>query len=298
MRVAAGAAPRMLASPAAARTLLDSAGIRPSRSMGQNFLVDANILRIIAEAADLQPYDAVIEVGPGLGALTQALVEEGGKVYALESDRRLLRILEHELGYATNLQLVEADAARFDFATLWEAEPPAGVKMVSNLPYQIAATLVVDCLQRYPWLETYTVMVQREVADRLACGPGSRDYSGASVKVQARSEIRRVASVSRNCFYPKPGVDSTILHLARREAEGLPGVVRSGYFDRVVTGAFGQRRKKLANSLSAAVGLSLEAGSVRSALEDLGKDPGVRAEDLSPAEFIRLAESLTGTKDD
>lgn len=287
-----GAAPRMLASPAAARALLDSAGIRPSRSMGQNFLVDANILRIISEAAGLSPYDTVIEVGAGLGALTQTLVAECGKVYALESDRRLMEVLEHQLGSATNLVLVEADASRFDFATLWDSEPPTPVKMVSNLPYQIAATLVVDCLQRYPWLSEYTVMVQREVAGRIASGPGSRDYSGASVKVQARAEVRRVASISRNSFYPRPAVDSAILHLARRDSRSIPGVVSSGLLDRVVTAAFGQRRKKLANSISSSAGFAPQAATVKEAIDTLGIDPGARAEDLSPDQFVRLAEHL------
>jgi 16S rRNA (adenine1518-N6/adenine1519-N6)-dimethyltransferase len=286
----AGAAPRTLASPAAARALLETAGIRPSRSMGQNFLVDANILRIISEAAGLAPYDTVIEVGAGLGALTQVLVEECGKVYALESDSRLIGILEHELGGAANLVLVEADASRFDLATLWDSEPPAPVKMVSNLPYQIAATLLIDCLQQCPWLTEYTVMVQREVADRIACGHGGRDYSGASVKVQTRAEVRRVASVSRNSFYPKPAVDSTILHLARRDPASLPAVVGSGFLDRVVTAAFSQRRKKLTNSLAG--GLDIDTASVRSALEALDIDPGARAEGLSPEQFVRLCERL------
>ncbi len=288
----AGAAPRTLASPAAARTLLEAAGIRPSRSMGQNFLVDANILRIISEAAGLEPYDTVIEVGAGLGALTQVLIEESGKVYALESDRRLMGVLEHELGSAANLVLVEADASRFDFATLWDSEPPTPVKMVSNLPYQIAATLVVDCLQRYPWLTEYTVMVQREVAGRIACGPGSRDYSGASVKVQVRAEVGRVASVSRNSFYPKPAVDSTILHLVRRDRASIPDVVGSGLLDRVVTAAFSQRRKKLTNSLAASGGLNVDTSCVTGALDSLGAAAGARAEDLSPEQFVRLAEFI------
>lgn len=287
-----GAAPRTLASPSTVRSLLDAAGIRPSRSMGQNFLIDANILRIIIEAAGLGPFDTVIEVGAGLGALTQALVEEGGRVWALESDRRLMRILERELAYATNLVLVEADAARFDFETLWESGPPATVGMVSNLPYQIAATLLIDCLKRYEWLRSYTVMVQREVAERILCGPGSRDYSAASVKVQALSEVRRVASVSRNSFYPRPGVDSTILHLVRRDPGLLPRVVRSGLFDAVVTGAFAQRRKKLANSLGSSELTGAGPAEVRAALAAAGKDTGGRAEDLSPDEFVVLAQAL------
>jgi 16S rRNA (adenine1518-N6/adenine1519-N6)-dimethyltransferase len=295
MSLEAGAAPRMLVSPAVVTSLLDRAGIHPSRSLGQNFLVDANILRIIAEAAELSALDTVIEVGAGLGALTQALVERSGRVYALESDRRLIPILEQELSYARNLVLVEADAARFDFTTLWEVEPPDDVKMVSNLPYQIAATLLVNCLKRCPWLRLYTIMVQREVADRLVCGPGSRDYSAASVKVQVRTSVRRVANVSRNSFYPRPGVDSTILHLERRgehEPGGTLEATDAEHFDRVVTAAFSQRRKKLVNALCSAPGLGVDSGRAREAVEKLGRDSGSRAEDLSPAEYLELSSLL------
>jgi 16S rRNA (adenine1518-N6/adenine1519-N6)-dimethyltransferase len=288
-------APRTLASPATVTALLDSAGIRPSRSMGQNFLVDANILQIIIDAACISHLDTVIEVGAGLGALTQALLESSGRVYALESDDRLTGILEKELGYATNLVLIGADAARFDLNTLWEADPPDDVKMVSNLPYQIAATLIVDCLSRYDWIREFTVMVQREVAARLISEPGSREYSGASVKTQARAVVSRVANVSRNCFYPKPKVDSTILHLARRGSADSAGMLEPGTwerFDRVVSAAFSQRRKKLTNSMSSSEALGVTPGQVRLALLDIGRDPASRAEDLSVGEFAELARLL------
>ncbi len=293
----AGAAPRTLASPNTVKNLLASAGIHPNRSLGQNFLVDANILRIITDAADLSPFDTVIEVGAGLGALTQALVEQCGKVYALESDRRLMRILARELSYARNLVLVEADAARYDFEQLWEAEPPDDVKMVSNLPYRIAASLVVGCLKRYPWISRYTIMVQREVAERLLCEPGCRDYSSASVKAQVLARVRRVANVSRNSFYPRPRVDSTILNLERRPESELVeefGADGMGRFDRVVTAAFSQRRKKLANALAASHDLPADGEVVRHALQRIGRDPSVRAEDLSPEEFVDLSEMLRG----
>lgn len=290
----AGAAPRTLASPKTVRNLLDSAGIHPSRSLGQNFLVDANILRIITDAADLSLYDTVIEVGAGLGALTQALVEQCGKVYALESDSRLIRMLARELSYAGNLVLVEADAARYDLTGLWESHPPDDVKMVSNLPYRIAATLVVNCLKRHPWLKSYTIMVQREVADRILCEPGRRDYSSASVKTQVLARVRRVANVSRNSFYPRPAVDSTILNLQRRPDAELEEKFGGGTqrFDRVVTAAFNQRRKKLANALASSPGLSTDTASVRQALQRIGRNPAARAEDLSPEDFVDLAEML------
>ena len=135
-------------------------------------------------------------------------------------------------------------------------------------------------------------MVQREVADRIACGPGGSDYSGASVKVQARADVRRVASVSRNSFYPRPGVDSAILQLSRRDPGDPDGVVRSGFFDRVVTAAFSQRRKKLVNSLAASGGLGVDAARCQEPARRPRDRPGARAEDLSPEQFIWLSERL------
>lgn len=291
----AAPAPRTVTSPAVVASLLESAGIRPNRSMGQNFLVDGNIVRIITQAAGLSPYDTVIEVGAGLGALTQTLVERGVRVYALEADPRLVHVLERELGGARNLVLVEADASRFEFETLWEGEPPDDAKMISNLPYRIAATLVIDCLKRYPWLKEYTVMVQREVAERLASSPGGREYSGASVKVQVRASVKRVARVSRNSFYPKPKVDSTILHLVRHVPGLWSGEGDAGgeeFFDSVVAAAFGQRRKKLTNALSAANGPGVSSATIALALKEIGREPGVRAENLAPDEFVRLSSLL------
>ena len=285
---------RRLTSPAVVRELLSGAGLRPRRGYGQNFLVDANVLRITTEAAALEPFDTVIEVGAGLGALTQALVEQSGKVYAIETDERLAEILERELAYVGNLVLIRADAMDLDPASLWQGSPPDNTKMVSNLPYQIAATLLVDWLRDHDWVTSYTVMVQREVADRITGGPGGKDYSGATVKIQYRAEAHKVASVSRNSFYPRPQVDSAIVHLRRRaegEKQGMPRAEDEGLFDRLVTAAFQQRRKKLANAVSAGFpGLTPEV--VARALGEIVKPAGARAEELSPAEFALLSNAL------
>jgi 16S rRNA (adenine1518-N6/adenine1519-N6)-dimethyltransferase len=282
---------RRLASPAVVRRLLTSRDIHPRRAMGQNFLVDANVLDIIADAASLGPGDTVIEVGAGLGALTQLLLERCRDVFALESDPRLARVLREELAGAGNLTLLEVDAAGFDLSGLWPGEPPAGVKMVANLPYGIAATLLIDCLSRFPWISGYTVMLQREVAERITSAPGSRSYSAATVKVECRASVKKVANVSRNCFYPRPGVDSTLLRLDRRRAGPGGGEVNMEFLDRVVTAGFNQRRKKLANSLSSTL-TSLGRDNVYRAISSIGRGEGVRAEDLSPEEFARLARFL------
>ena len=284
--------PPALTSPTVVTKLLNEAGIRPRRSLGQNFLIDANVLRIIEKASSLSPSDTVIEVGAGLGALTQALVERCARVYALESDPRLFKILERELGPAQNLVLVAADAARFDFGGLFEGKPPERVKMVANLPYGIAATLIIDCLYNYPWIGEYTVMVQKEIAKRLTAEPGSKDYSAATVKARCLAGVKRIANISRNSFYPTPRVDSTLLcikHL-EQEVELLPA--DRAFFNAVVTAAFGQRRKKLANSLSASTEISIDRETIREALSAIGKGPDSRAEQLSPAEFVKIAGRL------
>lgn len=283
--------PYRLASPAAVARLLSENGIRPSRRLGQNFLTDPNILRKIIRAAELSKRDTVLEVGAGLGALTAALADRCGHVYAVERDRGLFEALSRELARAGNLVLVHGDAARLDLAGLFDGGPPEGVKMVSNLPYNIAATLLVDCLVDRPWITSYIVMVQREVAVRLLADPGGRDYSAATVKMRCRASVRKVASVSRNCFLPPPGVDSTVIGMKRFGPGEGPEPPPGPSFDRVVTAAFAQRRKKLANALAAG-GLGITADGVREALSGMGLDPEARPERVSPEEFAQLSRLL------
>lgn len=293
--LAGGTRSRKVTSPVVARALLEEAGVRPSVTRGQNFLVDENVLGVIERAASLSPSDTVVEVGAGLGALTEILIARCGRVFAVEQDSRLMGVLEMRLGGAQNLVLVHGDAVKLDLFSLWpEGEPPRA-RMVSNLPYRIAATLVVDWLIAYPFLTDYTVMVQREVATRMTSSPGGKDYSAATVKIAYRAQAERVASVSRNSFYPKPRVDSVIVRLRRRgagESVDVPRARDERHFDLVVTAAFAQRRKKLANSLASHPGLDVDARSVAGALAAVGRDPGARAEELSPADYTRLAELL------
>lgn len=284
---------RRLTSPGVIRALMAREGLMPKRGYGQNFLTDANVLRIITSAAQLDAYDTAVEVGPGLGALTQALVEQCGKVYAIESDESMLRVLKEELSYVSNLVVIHADALAFDLESLWEGQPPDGIKMVSNLPYQIAATLLVKWLQNYPWLKEYTVMVQREVADRVVGRPGTKDYSSASVKIQHRADAERVANVSRNSFFPRPRVDSSIVKLVVKDVAHAED---NDLFDRVVTAAFGQRRKKIVNSVPAGLRGAAPA-DVAGALGEMGKSQNTRAEELSPEEFERLALMIKSRMD-
>ncbi len=250
--------------------------VTPKKSLGQHFLVDENILRVIERLAELGPGDVVLEVGPGLGVLTRFLAERVAHVHAVEVDRRL----------APNLVGIErttihwGDAMRLDISRL--APPPA--KLVANLPYNVATPIVAESLN-VEQLTNWCVMVQREVADRFFAQPSTKAYGSVSVLVQLATERTGFHPVSREVFRPRPNVDSALVAF-RRTAPGVTLPVK-----RIVEGAFGHRRKTLANSLSLS-GLVTRERAVE-ALGAIGRDTSVRAEALAPEEFVALAEALT-----
>jgi len=252
--------------------------VRPQarRSLGQHFLVDDNVLRVIERLAELDRDDVVLEVGPGLGVLTRFLAERVTHVHAVELDRRLashLEGIEH-----TTVQW--GDAMRLDVSRL---EPPPH-KLVANLPYNIATPLVAESLT-VDQLTGWCVMVQREVADRFFARPSTKAYGSVSVLVQLASERTGFHPVSREVFRPRPNVDSALVAF-RRTGPGAPLPVK-----RIVEGAFGHRRKTLANSLSLS-GLVTRERAV-AGLAAIGRDASVRAEALAPEEFVALAAALT-----
>ncbi|MBN2168308.1 MAG: ribosomal RNA small subunit methyltransferase A, partial [Actinobacteria bacterium] len=241
------------------------------------------------DAAGLTGTDTVLEIGPGLGAMTQVLAENSGRVFAVENDPRLVGVLRRELSGALNLEIIEEDAMRCDLEAVVGKEAAGKVKMIANLPYNIAATLIIRCLQKYSWISEYVVMVQQEVAERILSRPGIRSYSAATVRIGCRAEVSKVTDVSRNCFYPKPKVDSTVVKIMRKEELVFESDKQERVFESVVSGAFHQRRKKLVNSVCSTI-KSLERGNVSEALVSLGKDPDVRAEELSPLDFLELSK--------
>jgi 16S rRNA (adenine1518-N6/adenine1519-N6)-dimethyltransferase len=248
----------------------------PKKRLGQHFLVDENILAVIARLAPLEPDDVVLEVGPGLGILTRYLAERVAHVHAVELDRSL----EPNLRGIPRTTLHWQDALALAPGDL----DPAAVKLVSNLPYNIGTPFVVESLDRFPALGSWCVMVQREVADRFFAAPGSKAYGAVSVLVQLAADRTGFHPVSREVFRPRPNVDSALVAF-RRIAPGTgPGVKR------VVEAAFAHRRKTLANSVALARLASREQAAA--ALEAIGRDPTARAEALSPAEFVALAARL------
>ncbi len=253
----------------------------PKHALGQHFLADENILRVIERLADLGPGDVVLEVGPGLGALTRFLADRVSLVHAVEIDRSLEPYLREALAGRDNVVLRFEDALRLDPGSL---QPPP-TKLVSNLPYSVAAPLIVDSLDRLPTVQLWCVMVQREVADRLFARPGSKAYGAVSVLVGLAGERTGFHPVSREVFRPRPRVDSALVAFRRR-----PLPQRWSQVKRLVEAAFAHRRKTLVNSLRQA-GL-VDPDRALAALAQLGRPPSVRAEELRPEELVRLAELL------
>ena len=251
------------------------------KELGQHFLVDENLLGVIARLAELAPADVVLEVGPGLGVLTTYLAERVAHVHAVELDRSLEPALREAIGDGPAIELHLGDALQLDLAAL----RPEPTKLVSNLPYNIATPLVVESLDGLPSVGHWTVMVQREVADRFFAQPSTKAYGAVSVLVQLATERTGFHPVSRTVFRPQPNVDSALVAFRRR---GLPPDYAR--VKRLVGAAFAHRRKRLANSLDLA-GLA-GRDEAAAALEAVGRDRNARAEELEPAEFVALAAAL------
>ena len=256
--------------------------VRPKRELGQHWLVDPNILRVIERLAELDAKDVVLEIGPGLGFLTAYLADRVSTVHAVELDERLEAPLREQLAGRENVDLVFGDALVVLHAGF---EPPPG-KLVANLPYNVATPIVAESLSALPSVERWCVLVQREVADRFFAAPGTKDYGAVSVVLQLVAERTGQHHVARSCFRPPPNVDSALVAFRRTRAWG-PELARAR---RLAQAGFAHRRKTLANSLE----LVGHADRPRAAegLAALGRASDVRAEELAPDEFLRLAELL------
>ncbi|SKC38031.1 16S rRNA (adenine(1518)-N(6)/adenine(1519)-N(6))-dimethyltransferase RsmA [Krasilnikoviella flava] len=277
--------PGALLGPAEIRELAGRLGVRPTKTLGQNFVHDGGTVRKIVRAAGLRPGERVVEIGPGLGSLTLGLLEAGASVVAVEIDRALAgQISETVRVHApdADFTVVAADALE---VTELPGEPPTA--LVANLPYNVAVPVLLTFLQRFPSLERVLVMVQAEVADRLAAGPGSRTYGVPSVKAAWYADTRRSLNVSRHVFWPEPNVDSALVALEKREPP-VTTATREQVFA-VVDAAFAQRRKTLRAALSGTFGSGVAA---EEALRAAGVDPGLRGERLEVADFARIAEQL------
>ncbi len=265
-------------------------GIRPDRELGQNFLVDSNILGVIERAAELGPEDVVLEIGGGLGVLSEHMAERTAHVHVVEIDRRLAEALLDATEPHRNVTVHWGDAMAIDLASM----SPAPGKVVANLPYGIAAGALLRTIEELPGVERWVAMTQREVGRRLAAAPGSGEYGTPSVLAQLACEVRVVRAIPRTVFHPVPNVDSVLVEMRRRPAPGEQGGVSPEALRALVAGAFAHRRKTMAGSLAIAGGAP-GAGRerVREALASLGHPADARAERLSPEDFRALAGILS-----
>jgi 16S rRNA (adenine1518-N6/adenine1519-N6)-dimethyltransferase len=279
-----------LLGPAEIRSLAVDLGVRPTKALGQNFLHDANTIRRIVRTAGVGPGDVVLEVGPGLGSLTLGLLDAGSQVVAVEIDPVLGAALpgtvaDRQPVAADRLTVVVADALR-----LTELPDPQPTALAANLPYNVAVPVVLHLLERLPSLRTGLVMVQAEVADRLAAAPGSRVYGVPSVKVAWYAGAQRAGAVPRAVFWPVPNVDSGLVRLTRRPPP--LGAARRDVFE-LIDAAFAQRRKMLRSALASWAGSSAAAEAV---LRAAGVDPTARGETLDVTAFTRIAAEAKGDR--
>ncbi|NUR06620.1 MAG: 16S rRNA (adenine(1518)-N(6)/adenine(1519)-N(6))-dimethyltransferase RsmA [Nocardioidaceae bacterium] len=280
------AGPRLL-GPAEVRLLADRLGLRPTKQRGQNFVIDANTVRRIVRASGVTADDVVLEVGPGLGSLTLALLGTGARVVAVEVDPLLADALPGTVatyapGCAERFEVVAADAMR-----VTDVPGPPPTALVANLPYNVAVPVLLHLLALLPGLRHGLVMVQAEVADRLAAGPGSRTYGVPSVKAAWFADVRRAGSVGRTVFWPAPNVDSGLVAWTHRDPP-VTDVSREQVFA-VVDAAFAQRRKTLRSTLKPLAG---SAEAVDAALADAGVASSARGEALGVEDFARIASAL------
>ena len=251
------------------------------KELGQHFLVDENLLGVIGRLAELDPADVVLEIGPGLGVLTRYLADRVSRVHAVELDRSLEPRLREAIRERSNVALHFGDALRLDLAGL----DPQPTKLVSNLPYKVATPLVVESLDGLPAVGHWTVMVQREVADRFFALPSTKAYGAVSVLVQLAAERTGFHPVSRTVFRPRPNVDSALVAFRRHELPDDFARVKQ-----VVSAAFAHRRKRLANSLELAAVADRDRAA--QALTAIDRDASARAEELAPPEFVALTRAL------
>lgn len=274
--------------PSRVAELLQAHGIATSRRLGQNFLVDANILRKVVEAAELGPSDCVVEIGAGLGILTLELAERAGRVIAIEKDRRCFAALQQTTRELTNVELMHADALEVDWAKLCQESAPA--KIVANLPYGISKEVLRRIFDARRRLACAVLMLQKEVTDRLTAAPGTKAYGPLAIAAAVFADTKLIATVSPTSFFPPPKVRSGIVRL-RFLTEPRVAIADEERFFAVIKAALGERRKTLFNALSSS-SLGVDRDTLRVALLTTGLDGQRRGETLTPGEFAALANEL------
>ncbi len=281
-----------LANPKNTKEIVQKYEFSFRKKLGQNFLIDPSVPERIVETAQITKDDCVVEIGPGIGTLTQYLAEAAGKVVAVEVDRMLIPILEETLDGYGNVTVIHGDILKTDLgAVAREHNGGRPLKIAANLPYYITTPIIMDLLTKRVPVSSMTVMVQREVGERMIAGPGTKDYGALSLAVQYYTEPKMAFPVPPSCFMPRPKVESTVMHLACREKPPVE-VPDEELLFAVIRAAFGQRRKTLVNSLANAPSLSFTKEQTAEAVLRMGLSPTVRGEALTLRQFGELSGLL------
>ncbi|WP_163527971.1 16S rRNA (adenine(1518)-N(6)/adenine(1519)-N(6))-dimethyltransferase RsmA [Halobacillus ihumii] len=284
---------KAVATPRRTKEILDTYGFSFKKSLGQNFIIDVNILKNIIEHAEIDQNAGAIEIGPGIGALTEQLAQYADKVVAFEIDQRLLPILGESLSPYDNVEIINQDILKADVKQVIEEQFSSGqgVKVVANLPYYITTPILMKLLMDRLPIDSITVMIQKEVADRMAAVPNTKSYGSLSIAVQYYTEAQVAMNVPKTVFMPQPNVDSSVLHLKMR-TEPPVNVEDEDFFFELVKASFGQRRKTLINNLARHFKGKMDKSDIQAHLEKAGIDPKRRGESLSMEEFALLARHL------
>lgn len=286
-----------VASPKRTRELIQRHGFTLKKSLGQNFLTDANILAKIVKAAELDETKGALEIGPGIGALTQQLAKTAGKVVAVEIDQRLLPILEETMEPYPHASVIHGDVLKIDLQKLWNEQfaDCARVSVVANLPYYVTTPIIMKLLEQKLPLENIVVMIQKEVAERMSAKPGGKEYGSLSIAVQYYAEPDLVAIVPPAVFIPQPNVDSAVIRLRLRQRPPVQVEDEQLFFE-VVQACFAQRRKTIANNLLAGIFGKAAKPAMETILAKCGIDPGRRGETVSLEEYARLTNAIQSYK--
>jgi len=280
---------RHLTTRAGVREVVEKYGLAAKKKLGQHFLVDGHVLEKILNAANVGENDIVLEIGPGIGGLTQGLVGRGAHVVAIELDKQLVPILQAQFASAP-VTIVQGDVLKVDIPQILAPYTGKSVKVVANLPYYITTPVILHLLENELGLQSITVMIQKEVAQRMAAKPGTKDYGALTLAVQYYADVSLAANVPVNCFMPRPAVDSAVVHLQILDKPRVD--VCKGTLFKIIRAAFNHRRKTLVNTLDGA-GFGNDKEDLAKTLENCGLNPQVRGEALSIFQFAELAKVLS-----
>ncbi len=280
-----------LGSPSATKEIINKYSFAFQKKFGQNFLIDSNILESIVSAADITKDDFVLEIGPGIGTMTQYLCEAARQVVAVEIDKMLIPILKDTLSEYDNVEVINQDVLKLDIKALaQEKNNGKPIKVVANLPYYITTPIIMGLFESKVPIESITIMVQKEVADRMQTGPGSKDYGALSLAVQYYADAKVQLNVSASCFMPRPNVDSAVIKLTTHEKPVVD--VDETLMFKVIRASFNQRRKTLVNGLKNSSELDYTKEEIVQAIKAIGKEENIRGEKLTLEEFAALSNSL------